>query len=120
MTNDQAPERIWLWADVMASMEAERETAYQAMVHTYEPQSKMGIVRYVRADASPLPPPGSAAEAEMVRRMQRAHNQAMDAGLGEDRSALVGVHQLLRLRREAMLAALRAAFGESGGEGRSG
>ena len=57
-----------------------------------------------RADlcASPLPPPGSEAEAEMVERAAAALNRDM------------------RTARAIATAVLRAAFGGSDGEGRSG
>jgi len=56
-----------------------------------------------RADASPLPPPGSAGEAEMVERALRAFRNAVISGE--------------RVNNGAMLAALRAAFGGSGAAG---
>ncbi len=92
-----------------------------------------------RADASPLPPPGSAAEAEMVERGAKAilrassERYAADAALLDEHwkwyldgranpDSCVHYSNPGRAHRDAR-AALRAAFakgGESAGEGRSG
>jgi len=70
MANDQAPERVWLQRIRDGEMDGWTWCAEQIGADD---------VAYVRADASPLPPPGSAGEAKLIPLQWSDHSPPNDS-----------------------------------------
>lgn len=101
MANDpKAPERVWI---IPGYRLGESMLAAPMLARDGEP----GGVEFIRADlcASPLPPPGSEGEAEMVERAWAAYK----ANVYPHRRGPV---------KDAVKAALRAALAPASGEAR--